>query len=158
MELVIALGLMAFLAVAKCADSLPIYRLEKGFKRAGVPMARSTMNTLFHRAAEILAPISARLLKRVSECEIVQADETPLRVLNKRRGDKGYIWTFLGHDDTENADFIAYRYSDTRSGETPYNILGSTTGSLVVDAYSGYNLGDHTIRSCTCRMSCSSAT
>ncbi len=59
--------------------------------------------------------------------------------MSKRLGDKGYIWTFLGHDDTENADFIAYRYSDTRSGDTPYNILGSTTGSLVVDAYSGYN-------------------
>jgi len=70
-------GLMAFLAVAKCADSIPIYRLEKGFKRAGVPMARSTMNALFHRTAEILAPISRRLLERVSECEIVQADETP---------------------------------------------------------------------------------
>ena len=25
------------------------------------------------------------------------------------------------------------------SGDTPYNIRGSTTGSLVVDAYSGYN-------------------
>ena len=72
-------GVMAYLAVAKCADSIPIYRLEKGFKRAGVPMARSTMNTLFHRTAEILAPVSQRLLERVSQCGIVLADVHPCR-------------------------------------------------------------------------------
>ncbi len=132
-------SMMAFVAVSKCADSIPVYRLEKGFSRAGVPMARSTMNTLLHRTAEILAPISKRLLERAAACEIVQADETRLRVLTKKKGDKGYIWTFLGHDDSENADFVAYRYSDGRGGSTAAEVLGTSGGTLVVDAYSGYN-------------------
>jgi transposase len=38
------------LAVAKCADHLPLYRLEKDFRRQGFPIARSTMNELLHRA------------------------------------------------------------------------------------------------------------
>ena len=62
-----------------------------------------------------------------------------MRVLTKRRGDKGYIWTFLGHDDADGADLIAYRYSDSRSGDTPCDVLGGTAGTLVVDAYTGYN-------------------
>lgn len=37
---------LAHLAVAKCADHLPIYRLEKEFARNGAPVARSTMNEL----------------------------------------------------------------------------------------------------------------
>ena len=67
-------SMMAFIAVAKCADSIPVYRLEKGFSRTGIPMARSTMNTLLHRTAEILSPISRRLLERAAGCEVVQAD------------------------------------------------------------------------------------
>lgn len=132
-------SMMAFIAVAKCADSIPVYRLEKGFSRTGIPMARSTMNTLLHRTAEILSPISRRLLERAAGCEVVQADETRLRVLTKKKGDKGYIWTFLGHDDSEKTDFVAYRYSDGRGGETAAEVLGTSRGTLVVDAYSGYN-------------------
>jgi transposase len=34
---------------------------------------------------------------------------------------------------------IAYRFSPDRSGETPRQVLGGTHGTLVVDAYTGYN-------------------
>jgi transposase len=45
---------LAHLAVSKCADHTPIYRLEKAFARQGVPIARSTMNELLHRSSAIL--------------------------------------------------------------------------------------------------------
>ncbi len=48
---------LAHIAVAKCADHLPIYRLEKELARKGVPVARSTMNELLHRASALLAPV-----------------------------------------------------------------------------------------------------
>ena len=51
-------GFVAYLIVAQCADAIPLYRLEKQFARVGVPVARSTMTDLFHRAAELLAPLS----------------------------------------------------------------------------------------------------
>ena len=41
-------SLLAHLAVAKCADHLPLYRLEKDFARRGFPIARSMMNDLLH--------------------------------------------------------------------------------------------------------------
>jgi transposase len=58
-------GFIAFLVVAKCGDSIPLYRLEKHFRRIGIPVARSTMTDLFHRAAELLAPLVARMLALV---------------------------------------------------------------------------------------------
>ena len=45
---------LAHIAVAKCADHLPIYRLEKELARKGVPVARSTMNDLLHRTSALL--------------------------------------------------------------------------------------------------------
>jgi len=55
-------GLLAHLAVAKCADAIPIYRLAKQYRRSGVPVSRSSLNDLFHRTAEETAPLAQRLL------------------------------------------------------------------------------------------------
>ena len=124
-------GFIAHLCVMKCADSIPLHRLAKQYQRLGIPMSRSTLTDLFHAAAEKVAPLSARLLARVAACDIVQADETPLVMQHPHR--KGYVWTFLC------GDLIAYRFSASRSGETPRAVLGASTGTLVVDAYTGYN-------------------
>jgi transposase len=124
-------GFMAHLVVSKCCDSLPLYRMEQQFARLGISMPRSTMNDLFHRTGELVAPIAARILALIAESEIVLADETPMPVQDARK--KPYIWTFIA------GNLIAYRFSLTRSGETPKAVLGGTTGTLVVDMYTGYN-------------------
>lgn len=134
-------GFIAHLLTAKCADSLPLYRLEKQYARAGVPIARSTMTDLFHRNAELLDPLSARLLALVAAQDIVQADETSLRRLDVKK--RGYLWTFLarvdGRDD-EDKTLVAYVFSPDRSGKTPSAVLGASSGTLVVDGYTGYNV------------------
>lgn len=124
-------GFIAHLVVAKCCDSLPFYRLEKQFQRLGVPMARSTMTTLFHRAGELLAPVAKRILALIAASDIVLADETPERM--QKGGKKGYVWTFIA------GRFIGYCFSPDRSGDTPQRVLGGTSGTLVVDMYTGYN-------------------
>ena len=130
-------GFVANLLVAKGCDSMPFYRLEKQFARLGIPVARSTMARLFHLAIERhLHPLASRILELIREAEVVLADETPLGMQRKPdtgKAGKGYVWTF----NAEN--LIAYRFSATRSGETPKTVLGGTTGTLLVDAYSGYN-------------------
>jgi len=128
-------GFMGHVVVAKCCDSLPFYRMEKQFTRMGIPLARSTLCNLFHQTANILEPIYKFMQDLVVSSSIVLADETPLRVLDKQRKKtrKGYIWTFLTDD------VAYYRFSATRSGETPSEVLGNSKGSLVVDGYTGYN-------------------
>jgi transposase len=124
-------GFVAHLIISKCGDSIPLYRLEKQYRRVGIPIARSTMTDLFHRHAELLAPLSARLLARVAASNVVQADETSIKMLGTTK--RAYLWTFLS------GNLIAYRFSPSRSGKTPSEILGGTTGTLVVDMYTGYN-------------------
>ncbi len=124
-------GFIAHLVVMKCGDSLPLHRLAKQYSRLGVPMSRSTLCDLFHGAAERLRPLWERLRARVAQAQVVQADETPLKMQSPDQ--RGYLWTFL------DGDFIAYRFSQSRSGQTPQQVLGGTKGTLVVDAYTGYN-------------------
>jgi transposase len=124
-------GFIAHLCVMKCADSIPLHRLAKQYQRLSIPMARSTLTDLFHRAAEKLEPLWKRLLAIIAESEIVQADETSLKM--QRPNQRGFVWTFLADD------LIAYCFADSRSGETPLRVLGGTQGTLLIDGYTGYN-------------------
>lgn len=124
-------GFRAYVVVSKCADSMPLYRLAKQFGRLGIPIARSTLTDLFHQVARVLSPLSDRLVELVAAAEIVQADETSLKMQKPNK--RGFVWTFLADN------LIAYRFSGDRSGETPAKVLGASTGTLVVDMYTGYN-------------------
>jgi transposase len=129
---------MAQVAVSKCADSLPLYRQAKAYRRAGVQVNDSTLGDLFHRAAEIVEPLYERLLRLIAEKEIVLADETTQRVQEKGKTRTAWLWSFIGRDEAER-ELIAYVFSRSRSGNTPVEVLGETKGKLVADAYSGYN-------------------
>jgi transposase len=131
-------GLMAHLITSKCADSMPLHRLARRLERGGVPMSRSTLTDLFHRCAELLAPLVVALLLHIAKAAVVQADETPLRVLAPKKTHRGYLWTFLTRTEVGQW-LIAYRFSLSRAGKTPKDVLGGTKGALVVDAYTGYN-------------------
>lgn len=126
-----ASGFVAHLIVSKCSDAIPLYRLEKQYQRIGVPIARSTMTDLFHRNAAVLTPLVNRLIARVKASDIVLADETTIRMQGTVK--RAYLWTFVA-DRT-----ITYVFSTSRSGETPAVVLGGSKGTLVVDAFTGYN-------------------
>ena len=122
---------IAALIVQKCEDGIPLYRLEKQFARIGIPVARSTMNELFHRGATLLSPIAERILERVAQSEIVFADETSLKMQSSPK--RAFVWTFLGDLLT------AFVFSTTRSGDVPVAVLGESQGELMADLYTGYN-------------------
>lgn len=124
-------GFIAKLVVDKCADATPIYRIEKEMQRAGIPMARSTMNDLVHVAAEVCTPLYDAALVAIRSDPHVQADETSFRT--QARPEKSFMWTFLSEL------YTVYVFNPSRSGETPKNVLGGTTGVLTVDGYTGYN-------------------
>ncbi len=126
-------GFVAHAVVAKCADSVPLYRLEKIYGRHGAPIARSTLIEQFHAAAALVHPIAKRILEKVAASPVVNADETPMRIQAPEKTRTGYLWTFVSDR------LIAYQFSASRSGDTPSRVLGQSAGALVVDAYTGYN-------------------
>lgn len=129
---------LAHVVTSKCADAMPLHRLAQRIERGGVPMGRSTLTDLFHLSASVLQPLSRHLLQCIARSEVVWADETPLRVLDVKKTRLGYLWTFLTQNE-KGQWLIGYRFSMGRAGKTPLDVLGGTTGALVVDGYTGYN-------------------
>lgn len=126
-------GLHAHVAVSRCADSMPLCRTEKTLSRAGSPIARSTLCTLFHRTAEQLKPLYDEMKRVVRASRYVHADETGQRVLDKEQCHRGWMWLILSKQA------VVYHYSEGRGSDTAAALLGGTTGNVTVDGYSGYN-------------------
>jgi transposase len=125
--------LHAHVITAKCADSMPLYRLAKRLLRDGVPISDSTLGDIFHRSAAALKVLVQAAIDEIRDSGYVNADETPIWVQAKGTCRKAYMWTFIG------AGHVAYVFSPSRSAKTPATILDDAHGFLQVDDYSGYN-------------------
>jgi len=123
---------LAKLAIDKCADSTPLYRVEKAMRRAGFPISRSTMNDLILLAGDVCMPLWRAALAEVRTDPHVQADETSFRM--QARPGRSFVWTFLS------TELTVYFFSPSRSGDTPKEVLGGSTGALTVDGHTGYNI------------------
>ena len=126
-----ASSFVAHLIVSKCLVVTPHYRLEQMFARTGVPIARSTINDLFRRAAQKLEPLRAPLLRAINKDFLVHVDETSFKMTAQTS--KAFIWTFVGEQLT------AYQFALTRGGKVPVNALGKSTGAFCCDDYRGYD-------------------
>ena len=126
-------GFVAQAIVSLCCDAMPHYRHAKRLAREGIPISPQTLGDLFHRAAEALRPLYERIVERIAAEAVVHGDETRIQVQAKGKTRRAWMWVFLART------LIAYVFSASRSGQTPSRVLGSSTGTLVVDAYTGYN-------------------
>jgi transposase len=102
-----------------------------------IPIPRSTMNDLVLVTGERLAPLYERLRARIPSVEIVLADETSMRIQDRDK--KGFIWVFHGQDD-QGGELVLYVFATDRSSDTPKDVLGDSSGALVCDGYTGYNV------------------
>lgn len=126
-------GLHAHVVTSKCADSIPFHRLARMLERAGAPVARSTVCTMFHRSADRFVPVYERLLAHARADPYVHADETTLAVQREGGCLKGWVWGIMS------TQVIAYTFAEGRGGDVAKQLIGESTGYLTVDGYSGYN-------------------
>ncbi len=91
-------GLMAHVIVSKYADHLPLYRQEGIFRRHGVELSRQTMCDWMAVSAELLEPIVAEMHCEILKSRVIQTDDTPVPVLDRRLGKTrtGRLWTTWG--------------------------------------------------------------
>ena len=131
-------GLMAHIAVSKYADHLPLYRQEGIYTRLGVELSRSTMCDWMAVAAGLLEPLVKAMFKRVLQSQVVQTDDTPVKVQDHAgKGIKtGRLWAHIGD---HNHRYIVYDYTPDRSGDGPRRVFQDFTGYLQADAYSAYD-------------------
>jgi transposase len=131
-------GLLAYVAVSKYADHLPLYRLEGIFKRFDVELSRSTMCDWMAVIAELLDPIVKLMLSKILTSKVVQNDDTTVPVQDHAgKGIKtGRLWVSIGDHGHR---YTVYCYTPDRSAAGPQEIFKDFKGYLQADAYSAYD-------------------
>ena len=128
---------LARLACNRFCDHLPYYRLEEILLRSEVTIDRSTQSRWMGRIAAALKPLTNLMRERVLQCDVIQADETPVAKLEPSLGrtSKSYLWAILG---TAPCPYITFSYTADRSAAGPDKFFQDFCGKLVADAYICY--------------------
>jgi transposase len=133
-------GLLAYVAVQKYADALPLYRQTEIFKRIGVEIDRTTLANWMVKCGQLAQPLINLLHEKMLEQHILHADETRVQVLNepdRAAHTQSYMWVLRSKTPTCSA--VLFRYEPTRSGAAATELLREFNGALMADGYSGYN-------------------
>jgi len=142
-------SLLAFILVAKYDDHLPLYRLNEIFARMSADIPNSTLAGWCGGAMRTLAPLVELIRAEVLACDLLHADDTPIRVLDRSKATgelgkgvkEGRIWAYV-RDPRPWAGTappaVAYHFSPDRKGEHPQKHLKASKGILQADAYAGF--------------------
>ncbi|MBK9967230.1 MAG: IS66 family transposase [Holophagales bacterium] len=129
-------GMLAYVAVSKYADHLPLYRLERVMARSGLVISRNTLGDWIDFIADSFSSVIEAMKKKILKGPIVQSDDTKVRVLGGPEGSyAGYLWCYGGlHDE------VVFDFTEGRGREGPQRFLDGYQGYLQVDAYAGYDV------------------
>jgi len=124
--------------VAVVADKflyhLPLERQRRQMENLGLPgVDVKTLYNLTRAVSVHLEPIAEKIKKDIFEANIaVGCDETPWPILNKKDSN-GYLWVL------SNQAGSYFQSEPSRSGKIIQEMLKGYQGSIISDAYSGYN-------------------
>ena len=135
--------LLAYIAVSKYGDGLPLYRQEAIYLRDGVEISRNLMAQWMGHLGFELQICADYILERVKEGERVFADETTLPTLAPGSGKtmKAWLWAYARDDRPyggTSPPMVAYRFEDSRGTQCVARHLVGFNGILQVDGYTAY--------------------
>lgn len=128
-------GLIAEVIIEKYEHHLPLYRQEKIFLQYGAEIPANTLGNWVMQGAEVLSPLGDILFNQINKISVLQADETPVKVLKPDK--QGYFWGF--HSCDPGNRFIVFEFSLSRAARVANQRLKNFQGTLQTDGYSGYN-------------------
>lgn len=133
-------SLLAYILVSKYVDHLPLYRQIQKFDREfGWKPAQSTLCDWVNSCCKLLDPLYNRLKQKVLCSDYIQADESPIKVLDKdkvRTTHQGYQWVY--HNPLDN--LVLFNYRKGRGLNGPKEILSEYKGYLQCDGYKVYDV------------------
>jgi len=132
---------LAEIVVAKFGMHLPLTRQSRMFEREGVDLDVSTMADWVGAVAANVAPLITPMVQHALAAKRIHCDDTPVPVLAKGKTRTGRLWVVVRDDRPfggTDPPVAVYLYSPDRRGEHPQGLLGSYTGVLQADAYSGF--------------------
>jgi len=133
-------GLQAHTVISRFVDHQPYYRQEQINARSGVHTPRSTLAAWAGQTGAQLMPLYEAHREFVLGCGVVHADETPIALLDPGGGKtkKAYMWAYA-RGAFEDMPGVVYDFCAGRGGKYPHAFLKGWSGTLVVDAYGGYD-------------------
>ncbi|MGL4521590.1 MAG: IS66 family transposase, partial [Bacilli bacterium] len=138
-------SLVAFIMTQKYADSLPLYRQERGFQRMGITIPRQNMaNWIIYAADKWLKPLYDRMRVKMLHEEILYSDETTLQVLRepgREAAKKSYLWLY--RTGPSSLPIVVFDYCQSRERTHPATFLKTFNGYLQTDGYSAYTKIDN---------------
>jgi transposase len=145
-------GLIAQVSVAKYADHLPLHRQVQIYAREGVDLSSSSMGRWLDASAEAMKPIYERMHELILQSRVVQADESPVLFIDKKReakkGKTGYVWVLYGDADHP---YTYFDFQPDRCAERARAILKGFSGILLTDGYGGYEWYER-LQSASCNV------
>ena len=143
------LNLLAHVLVSKFDDHLPLYRQHEIFARMGADIPETTLVGWCGRAMKTLSPLIERIEANIMGSDLLHADDTPIRVLDRSLRDKGLgrgvrqgrIWAYV-RDQRPWAGSAPpgaiYYFAPDWKEEHVLNHLANASGILQADGYKGY--------------------
>lgn len=132
-------GLLAQIVIDKYVDHLPVYRQVQRFEREGMKLPISTLADWISGSCTLLEPLYETHRKLVLKQIYLQADETPIKVLDKakKKGTthRGYHWVYYA----PLARLVLFDYRQGRGREGPNECLQDFSGYLQTDGYAVYD-------------------
>lgn len=135
-------GLLAQIVIDKYTDHLPIHRQIQRFEREGIKLPSSTLTDWIAGTCSLLEPLYEELKRQVLSQTYLQADETPIKVLDKdKKGTthRGYHWVY--HAPIQR--LVLFDYREGRGREGPGDCLKDFKGYLQTDGYAVYEDYQH---------------
>lgn len=131
-------GLLAWIAISKYQDHLPLFRLEQMSARWGASISRQTMVEWIRITAEWSEAIYKHMLADLLAGTYIQCDETPVKCLDpdeKRGGTfQGYLWVL----SRPAGDVVFDWRLSRRHGELTTLLTDRYRGLLQSDGYDAY--------------------
>ena len=134
-------GLLAQIVIDKFVDHLPVYRQVQRFEREGMKLPISTLADWISGSCALLEPLYETHRKLVLSQSYLQADETPIKVLDQaKKGTthRGYHWVY----HAPLARLVLFDYREGRGREGPHECLQDFSGYLQTDGYAVYEYFD----------------
>lgn len=129
-----ALSFTLEVAFLKYLAHLPFERQAQLFRHEGLKVTTATLFDQVDALATTLTPTYQAIWKALQQEPVLCADETPWAVLSNGHtaNERFYAWCAVG------SQFVGYRLLDTRSAEGAATLLGSFSGTLMVDGLTSY--------------------
>jgi transposase len=128
---------VAQMTIDKYVYGMPLHRQIDKYTRMGVRIPASTASDWMMKGWKQLVPLWELLKLLVTNQKYLQADESPIKVLDKNHKNgvhQGYMWVYNAPSDK----LVLYDYRKGRDSSGPKDMLEHYTGILQTDGYSVY--------------------